>query len=514
MSENPEKNDERPAGADPADAPGTDPAGDPGADPASPAAGCEPGSGEARPEPAAGDPGASAGPADTPKAAPASGDGVPSTDAAPTLVLPPTGTPAHADACEDAAIAAQDMVERAQAMETLLIPASTTAALTEATRSGGTQRMPAGLRAAAEAAQAEAAGADGTPRDGAAPAARRVRRRALVLVAAAVLVAVAAAVAWFALGAASQPDAGAVRQVIEADADIMDGFAADDYVEDSPYGLSDVRITSVQRQEDGSLLVDATAGLANESFDSDPAVTLLFVRAQERDRYPGLASAVEASGWAGAVIRADATTRATAGVTRDPDFPDGFSASFDAASQTCTYTAERTFDLWFGATTVSTPYTYTFDGSSWVRAAGDATSSFSWDASALEGSYAAGDGTGQISSFTISNVDPAAGTFTVEYRAAPGGWGASEVTGVLSCTLAQGKPDEGTRSFRQADGRVYTFTGEGTSSGGAGTASVSGALGLDGTVYVDLSADYTRQPFLIGEATDETLEVSGALARA
>lgn len=453
-------------------------------------------------------------------------DGERGRDERATRVMSSTATGAFADACELAAIAAQDLHEERQALASLEhVPAATTAMLTAATRSGGTQELPASLRAAAlsEAEASSAAAPNGVQgagdeQDGTADAARsgRTRRRFAVIVALTALVAVAVAAGiWWVAGRISVPDAAAVEQALAADPDIMDGFVANDYVEQADYQLSDVSVYATQAADDGSVLVDATATLANESFESDVTATLLFARASDRDRFPELAhAAVSSSGWAGAVLSASATTQAIAGVNRDPDFADGFDPTFDAASQTCTYTATTEYDLWFGKTTVQTPYTYAFDGTAWVRTAGTSTSSFTYDAAALEGAYAPADGNaGSVQSFKLANVDTASGTFTVEYRIAAPGFGSSAITGVIDCTLAQAEPTGATKSYRQVDGSVYTFTGEGTSSGGAGTAKLEGVLGLDGTIAISFAGDYTRTPLLFGEPSDETMELSGTLAR-
>lgn len=312
------------------------------------------------------------------------------------------------------------------------------------------------------------------------------------------------------------PGVAAVEQVLAADPDIMDGFASDDYVEATPYELTDVQVASCETAEDGSVALSATATVANESFESDVSATLVFARTPAKGRYAALEQSTDTDdGWSGAVVQQTATTRAIAGVTRDDDFAGSFDPTFDEAAQTCSYTAERTFDLWFGETAVSTPYTYAFDGHAWTRSQGEATSSTSYDADAIQGSYTASDGSlAALQSFTVSNFDAATGAFTIEYRAQAPGFGAAAVAGVIDCTLSRGAADGDARSYRQTDGCAYTFSGEGSSTGGSGTARIEGALGLDGTLAISLSADYTRPAFLFGDPTDETMELAGTLAHA
>ena len=433
-------------------------------------------------------------------------------DAADTQTLPATGAPSFADACERAALAVQDMRERDQAMENLLMPAATTAVLTEATRSGGTQEMPASLRVAAQQAAVPAE----TPEDAAPPEASRFSRRRVLIAAgsAAALVLIGLA-AWWSISSLTRVDAAVVTQVLEADSSFMDGFASDDYVEPSPYALEDVQVVSVQTDDDGSSVADVTARLENESFSSEVSATIKLARSSERARYSELKNAPATdSGWLGAVIASSATTRAIAGVTVDDEFPDGFDPTFDAAMQTCTYTAERVYDLWFAESSVSTPYTYTFDGTAWARSEGASERTVAYDAAALEGVYAPGDGdTGALTDVTLLGLDEQAGTFAIEYRASTPGFGAASVSGTLQCTLAPAGPTDDAAAYRQVDGQSYTFAGEGTSTGGAGTASITGVVGLDGNLVVSLSIDYTEEPFLFGSPSDETMTVAGVLVR-
>ena len=442
-------------------------------------------------------------------------NGIDTPDSAQTRVLPSTGTPEFADACEAAAVATQDMHERDQAMETLLIPAATTAMLTEATRSGGTQELPAAIRAAVQEAGAPAYDGQRTGDDAVASPAHSRRRRAVAVAAGLAAVVLIAIAAWWGIAHLSQVSDTAVQQILEADAEFMAGFASDDYVEATPYRLSDVQIVSSQADDDGSTLVDVTAHLENESFSSEAKATLKVARSSNKTRYSELENAPATdSGWSGAIIASSATTRAIAGVTEDPDFPQGFDPSFDAADQRCTYTAERAYDLWFGVTTVSTPYTYAFDGTAWTRSEGDAELATSYDADRFQGVYEAQDsGLSQITSFRVLGFDATSGSFAIEYRASTPGFGSSPVSGTLQCTLTAAEPTDATAAYRQVDGLAYTFSGTGTSSGGTGSASIEGALGLDGSLVVSMTVDYTEPPFLFGPSSDETMQISGTLVR-
>lgn len=417
--------------------------------------------------------------------------------------LAATATPAYADACAQASEALQDLLEHNLAMTSLtsVLPRQD-APLYRAGRDGSTQAMPRVL----EVEPPRPADDDPAPRR------PRVSRRTAL-----VLAVVACAVgAFFTFGGPalfSQVTEADVERVLAADSSFMDGFASNDYVTPSAYELSDVRITQTQTDADGAVVVDATATLANESFSSDCLVILKFARAQDADRIPDLAGAqrIEGETWAGAIVQSSATTRAIAPVTSDPDFPRGLDVTFDAEAQTCSFESATTDELWFGVRTTTVPYTYSFDGESWSRSAGDASSSFALNADALAGAYApSGSGAGAFSTFTVRGVDAGAAAFTIEYKATSGGLAPQTVTGIIECSFTI-EPD-GDSSLRQSDGYVYAFTGEGTSSGGAGSSKIEGAIGLDGTLVVDATVDYTRPAFLFGSASDEQLAISGTLA--
>ena len=431
-------------------------------------------------------------------------DGSPADEEATARIdLAATATPAYADACAQASEALQDLLEHNLAMTSLtsVLPRQD-APRYRAGRDGSTQAMPRVL----EVEPPRPADDDPAPRR------PRVSRRTAL-----VLAVVACAVgAFFAFGGPalfSQVTEADVERVLAADSSFMDGFASNDYVTPSAYELSDVRITQTQTDADGAVVVDATATLANESFSSDCLVILKFARAQDADRIPDLAGAqrIEGETWVGAIVQSSATTRAIAPVTSDPDFPRGLDVTFDAEAQTCSFEGATIDELWFGVRTTTVPYTYSFDGESWSRVAGDASSSFALNADALAGAYApSGSGAGAFSTFTVRGVDAGAAAFTIEYKATSGGLAPQTVTGIIECSFTI-EPD-GDSSLRQPDGYVYAFTGEGTSSGGAGSSKIEGAIGLDGTLVVDATVDYTRPAFLFGSASDEQLAISGTLA--
>ncbi|MDY2777720.1 MAG: hypothetical protein SOU51_05025 [Collinsella sp.] len=429
---------------------------------------------------------------------------------APASPLAATATASYAHACQIVAIALSDLAEYNQAVGSLtqVLPTASAVASSRSGRDGQTARI-------SRPAPDEASVPD---TDVSARTRHRIPRRAAIGLGLAAVVALAAAL-LLASGAPSlfsRVEVADVERTLAADPDFMDGFASDDYVDPSAYELADVSITQVEEDGEGLVRVDATASLRNDSFESDCLAVLLFSRASQVENHPEFegASVPDGAEWVGVVVQATAETRAIAGVTRDADFPEGFSARFDAKAQSCTYEHLEAIDLWFGERTITTPYTYAFDGVAWTRSAGEAVDSFAFGASALDGSFSASEGDAvRMGAFEISSFNATSGAFTIEYRASTAGLAPQTISGVIDCTVEPAPATDDTASYRQADGYVYAFRGDGTSTGGEGTSHIEGYLGLDGSIVFAFSGDYTKPAFLFGDPSNETMEVSGIVSR-
>lgn len=459
-------------------------------------------------------------------AAPASAEPVAESVSEPALEPAPTATAFFANACERAAAAERALRDMDLALSSLGGQASETFVLPTGSRAvSGTQEFPSTLRQAlddADAKKARIQADDRSYQEDEHPRRGRVLRRVLIgLAIALVLAGSALAVAYFALDIPSwfqEVELADVERTLEQDEGFMAGFASNDYVTPSAYTLSDVAIDSSGEGEDGSVTVQATARLTNDSFESDCAATLLFVRASNAGTYSQFSevdtSSYDPSDWVGVVLDSSATTRAIAGVTVDAEFGSAFEPSFDEASQTCTYTTTATTDLWFATRSTSTTYIYTFDGTAWTRAAGEPQQTLSYNADALQGEYQAQSGdAGRMDAFRITNVDATSGTFVVEYQATPSGFGSESITGVINCTISIVDASDAARGYRQADGFAYAFSGDGSSTGGENTAHIEGYLGLDGAIVFEFSGDYTHTPFLFGEPTAETMRAAGTVVK-
>lgn len=435
-------------------------------------------------------------------------------------------------ACCEAASRAAARADGVPAQATVrlgLAPDEEATALIAAEAAGATERYSTGMqrartRAADEVMASEQRRAELAER-------KRARGRRL-RIAAAVCLAIAGAgavagVAWVQTGgftASSQLATADVERLINSDADIMDGFAKNDYVEALPYRLVSATIERTS-EEDGVTRVEASASIANGRFESSFTCVLEFVRAGELGEHPLIADSVEASGagadvsasaWVGRVVEVrNVRTVAVAGIDYDDDL-DGasFSPSFDREHQTCTFVDESTVDLWFATVGEKRTVSYRFDGERWVKAgAGDPVQTVTYRG--LNGSYQPdSSGAQAFETLRIEDLDAEAGTFTLVYdKRATGLLGDDAVSGTISCAITREEATPSVADAEQEDGAVYTFEGTGTSSGGDGAASVSGVIGADYTIELDLAADYTRKPFLIGAETPDTLEVGGTFVK-
>lgn len=430
-----------------------------------------------------------------------------------------------ADACEAASRALAEAA-RAEGARTRVIGGSETqseAAPTEhlAAQQTRTKALGSGMMRARREGLRQSEAEELAAR--AADRVREARSRRFVVAgavcAALALVLVAVGVACSSLGAGKGPTSRDVAAVLEADADFMAGFAEDDYVTPTPYRLRDVEIAGKERGSDGIWNVAATATLENESFSSACEVELSFAPARDAGQYPELFSDVpeDASGsaWIGVVDEVQAETRATAGVDHDEEIgADDFAPTFDAQRQTCTLTVTEATELWFGTSEEAQTYAYAFDGVRWQRRlAEDVVRSASFGE--LAGSYAGSEGdAAAFTTFAVEDVDAEAGTFTLVYeRRATSLLGDNAVSGSLACSVTSASATPSTEEYAQADGRVYTFAGTGTSSGGNGAATVEGTLTPNYGMRFTLKADYTKEPFLIGDAEPATLTVTGVVEK-
>lgn len=461
--------------------------------------------------------------------------------------LAPHAVPAAADACEAAASAcaeaarlgglarcceeaaraaeawagAQD--DRATALLALSDEAPTTVMAPDGP--GGTEALASGVMRVRNCVADEVMAEE--ERRAAAQETKRARRRRMriaaaicLAVAGAAAVGVTAFVQTGGLAQFSQVTEADARQVLARDADVMDGFAENDYVEALPYELTALTVDGSSEQ-DGVRTLSVSAAIANGRFQSSFTAELAFVRASDLPAHPEFADAAVPEGaagadWVGRVVRvSDVKTEAVAGIDFDDavDDPD-FSPSFDRGHQTCTYTVKSAETLWFAQVDSARTIGYAFNGTRWVRrSTSDAVATVRYRN--LDGSYhAAGGDADAFDALRIEGLDAERGTFTLVYdKHAEGLMGDDAVSGSIACSIQRAEATPAYAAYEQADGCVYTFTGTGTSSAGDGAASVEGVLGDDYTIDLTLTADYTKKAFLFGTETPDTLTVEASFVK-
>ncbi len=308
----------------------------------------------------------------------------------------------------------------------------------------------------------------------------------------------------------SSVDAAVVERTLSSNNEFMQGFTGDDYVTPSEYTLSDVEIIDSYGGDDGTVSAQVSATLSNDSFISSCHLSMQFVRVRDVASAEGFSDTPVPQGaadsdWVGRIVDIDVATRAIKGVDHDPEFPSEFSPKFDERSQSCTFTIEDATALWFADVAVTSTYTYSFDGSSWIRSGpveGETTSY-----KELEGTYSASSGdSSEFASFSISGLDSAKGTFTLTYDKRASLFSSDAISGSLECRIVPVATSSAYDGCRQENGLVYTFEGTGTSSGGDGEARISGAFTQDGGLMFKFQGDYTENLLFGGSRSSSTIE--------
>lgn len=443
----------------------------------------------------------------------------------------PTDALDHADACELCALATEEQRARQAAMnalaeEPILISVSprTDGSLYGAVPSGDTAAFPTSVlrpRSTAQPEQEASQAPDESEREPKPERPRRSRKPFVIGAVAALLVVLAATTVFFSLGGFAlfaTVDVADVEAVLRADADFMDGFASDDYVEPSSYELADVEIQSEVPSDEGSKLVSVSAVLANRSFESHCALVLEFVRVRDlpaHEEFAGIAIPNDAADtdWVGRIDEAEAVTRALRGIDFDDEVSEEFSANFDDALQTCSFTTEDVQEFWFADITTTQERSYSFDGTAWVRdELPEPTVTVAYKG--LEGAYEAGTGgASQFTMFKVTDLDETSGTFSIQYEKAASTINGDAIGGELACAISREDAASSYDEYRQPDGYVYAFEGTGTSDAGNGEARITGILTPDKSIVFDFEGDYTYKPFIFGEERPDVIKVSGSFAR-
>lgn len=306
-----------------------------------------------------------------------------------------------------------------------------------------------------------------------------------------------------------------VVSALEESPDVLAGFASNDYVEQDAYTVSDVEILGETEHNDGSVTVDVSYKLDNKFFSSDAEATVDFVRVKDiqfHKDFAGVAIPDDAldTDWISRIEILNNKTRAVTSITHDDDAIGEFNPTFDEEDQTCAYSYSESSKTWLSETKDTYNYTYSFDGNRWARDKFDGPQT-TVTYRGIEGPYTPGIGdSGQFNSFRISNLDSSAGTFTISYNKDASSLNNDAIYGEIYCTISREAPTSNYASYKQEDGFVYSFTGTGTSSSGAGTATIYGLFTTDNGFIFDFNGDYTYKPFIFGEEKNDSIALSGS----
>lgn len=253
-------------------------------------------------------------------------------------------------------------------------------------------------------------------------------------------------------------------EALKADSVLNNGFARNDFVEETPYEILDVTCSDITKLNDNEASANLTATIENASFTSN--VTLSGFYNKQTQQYGFQPTDIKTTPKKGVDFILDDTGNKTA---VESDF-DGQSKS------TCTVEVES--QAWFIENPIRYTYSFSFDelSGAWIQD-DEPTPEFTF--ANIDGDYYAktGDLT-NCSKFTISNFDVTTGAFNIEYATTvvaysnAGGTVKKEID--VSGTLS-GYVDPDQSSDFLTSGRMY-IEAKGNSDSGEGQASLQGYL--------------------------------------
>ena len=254
-----------------------------------------------------------------------------------------------------------------------------------------------------------------------------------------------------------------LKAAFERDKIVEQGVASDALVEESPYEVTDFTVSGETETEHGTeYAIDAV--IENANFTS------------------ALSLSCERRGEIISFELVDSSTTPKKGI--DFDKANGIDAAESVLSddgKSCTVHVEAPYDYWFIEGQTEETHTYKFDGSSWshdgMRPAADY--SFKKD---IEGEYLCPAGElPQYSGFTISNIDPDQGTFTIKFTqdAFMSGTTQCQETHVELTAGITVEECEDAAPGRMDNGMLYSFKAQGTTDLGGQTARMEGYLSVD-----------------------------------
>ena len=253
-----------------------------------------------------------------------------------------------------------------------------------------------------------------------------------------------------------------LRSVLAADDEFMQGRASDQFTDEDPYTIANLKTDSRVADDEG-LTIKATVHLKNGFFDETDHITVAFPDRHDPSNYKLGIDSHE--------------VKAIRGISRDPEYGiSGVNPTFDQAAQACVVEQHRTdgsSNRWWFTESGDIRLAYEFSGDTWKRTEAD-TSSLVSSYQHIVGPYGVGDT--RFASFEIRSVDNETGEFTGTFswvKDGAGWFGSSTMDGHFTGRV-------------QRDGSVEVSSGgEAGSIGFTGSFGDGNTLTISGTVYLD-----------------------------
>lgn len=257
------------------------------------------------------------------------------------------------------------------------------------------------------------------------------------------------------------------------------GAFQSDYVNESGYSVTSYTCSNIRGGENGTVNADVEATIENDSFQTALKVTGAYS---------------EDGGYRFDIAESKTTPKKGIDFDKENGLEDCESELTQGSNgPLCTVRVNPSEGYWFLDRMAQGEYAFT-DGVGWQCKSFDSKPVFNKE---LEGAYARvpkesesndfpfDDGDYLITGYTISNFDPDAMTFDVEYSITGNFDDKATISGKATAKIEEedrGSMDAETLNVTHWKG--YSFKGEGTSNAGDGTATVSGKI--------DVSADGER----------------------
>ncbi|TNU89462.1 hypothetical protein FIC87_11250 [Eggerthella lenta] len=256
---------------------------------------------------------------------------------------------------------------------------------------------------------------------------------------------------------------------------VRNGTFQSDYVNESGYSVTDYRCSNIRGGENGTVNADIEASMENDSFQTNLKATGVYS---------------EDGGYRFEVTESGTTPKKGIDFDREHGLENCESElSQGLNGYVCTAWENPPEGAWYLERAAQGEYAFT-SGVGWACARFDGKPVFNKE---LEGAYARvpqADESGDyfITGYTISNFDPEALTFDMEYAITGNYLDKQVITGKATATL--------TSQTLYTGETIYSFEGDGTSDAGNGTAVVQGRLAAtkDGSKTLTASVRASGNP--------------------